>query len=448
MCATHPVPLFAVLQPDEQSPMQSDMMCPMLSVPLLADGLDPLSPPSPRLAVALTCGALPVLEALIRRTAQEPEGFAAVRLWHLRTGASNTLHVFLAAALAHGREREAAALAASLAKGARLELARAGQQQQQPREGLLVGLLGACAVRLVPAASQPDSPALRQLCGLLCGMVGSLGAAFAAGLAMPRIAVTADQDLRCLAWGYLWSTGAAGFLAVASHSGSAGSAAGSTASGASEVAVGGGAVGGGSGAVPAASLSWPQMLLQLRPFELLQRCFQVKGLGPIYLHKEAITAASVTLALPAETRTAVRSVGGNGAAAPLQPAVLRRLATALQDAEKTEAAVVAAATAALWEAWQASPLVDAAREAELLSELRAALGWRQPQLPLPSPAEALALLRPCGNPLCMELGGDSEARVQLKACARCGAVAYCCRCAEGGGKAWVEALLVSSQRMA
>ncbi len=56
--------------------------------------------------------------------------------------------------------------------------------------------------------------------------------------------------------------------------------------------------------------------------------------------------------------------------------------------------------------------------------------WGELQLPLPSPAEALAQLRPCGNPLCTELGGDSEARVQLKACARCGTVAYCCRCGE------------------
>jgi hypothetical protein len=142
----------------------------------------------------------------------------------------------------------------------------------------------------------------------------------------------------------------------------------------------------------------------------------------------------------------VRSVGGSGAAAPLQPAVLRRLATALQDAEMTEVAVVAAATAALWEAWQASPPVDAAREAALLAELRAALGWRQPQIPLPSPAEALALLRTCGNPLCTELGGDSEARVQLKACARCGAVAYCCRlglCRGGRACVWAPAFALT-----
>ncbi len=143
------------------------------------------------------------------------------------------------------------------------------------------------------------------------------------------------------------------------------------------------------------------------------------------MHSIALVAAAVTLALPAETRAAVRAAGGSGAAVSLQPAALRRIVRAAQGAGQPVRE--GAAAVSVWEAWRASLPVDAAREAALLAELRAVLGWEEPQLPLPSPAKALAALHTCSNPACVELSGDSEARVQLKACAHCGAVAYCCR---------------------
>ena len=77
-------------------------------------------------------------------------------------------------------------------------------------------------------------------------------------------------------------------------------------------------------------------------------------------------------------------------------------------------------------AWQASPPVDAALEAELLAVILKPLGVRVTHVP-PTPAAALALLHTCGNLLCVELRGDSEAGVALMSCARCEEVTYCCR---------------------
>ncbi len=386
--------------------------CPNHSVLLFAAGFDPLSHPGPRLAIAFASGALPTLEALIRGAARKPESPAE-------------LCQLLEAALAHGPAREAAALAASLAKGARLELSKSEQL------GQLAYMLGASAATVAKLACQPDSPAARQLFGLQCGMVCSLGAAFAAGLPLPLscLVFLRTKGFSGLISGHLYASSAASFLAACSDclcgSPSVGAADGAASSSRSGTA-GSSAGCSGPGAVPAASLSWRQVLLQLQPLGLLRRCFQMKGLGPDALHDIAFAASSVTLALTEEMCGAVRAAGGTRAAASLQPALLRRVATALQDADNVTGAVAAAAAAALWEAWQAGPPADSAREAALLSELRAALGWGELRLPLPSPAEALALLRTCGNPLCMELGGDSEAALLLpKTCRRCHTVSYC-----------------------
>jgi hypothetical protein len=64
-------------------------------------------------------------------------------------------------------------------------------------------------------------------------------------------------------------------------------------------------------------------------------------------------------------------------------------------------------------------------EATCLDSLAVRAGGRWPYLALPTPAEALAALRTCGNPLCGEMGGDSEAGLPRRACTRCRAVSYC-----------------------
>jgi hypothetical protein len=80
----------------------------------------------------------------------------------------------------------------------------------------------------------------------------------------------------------------------------------------------------------------------------------------------------------------------------------------------------------LWRMWQRDDVVSPAtlaRAAQFLHTWSAGAG--PPELELPTPEEALAALRSCGNPLCSELGGDSEAGLPRRACGRCGAVSYC-----------------------
>jgi hypothetical protein len=390
------------------------------------------------MAIALASGALPTLEVLLRRTAQEPQERPGRLLSQLQ--ACNILDGLHIAAVAHGPERAAAALAYSTAKGALMELARAVQQQAQPQQqgaGLNVELLGNSASQFVRVARQPVSSAKQQLCGMAYGMVCSLGAAFAAGLPMPAARISADGVLDSLTYGQLRVAYVAAFVAVTCLGAPGHSPAGGEAGGAARSSWSGAAGGGPATATQPASLSWRQVLLQLRPLELLQCCFAAERAGGFCLRTLdavtlAVVAAGVTLALPAETRAAVLSASRSSRSVSLQPAALLRMAKAAQDAGSPVPAAAAAVTVTVWEAWQASPPPDAAVEAALLAQLRASLGWGHLQLPWPSPAEALALLHPCSNPLCTELGGDSETRVQLKACARCGAVAYCCRCGEAG----------------
>jgi hypothetical protein len=364
-----------------------------------ADGFNLLAPPNARLAIAFASGLLPLLEMLVRR--EEPRASSEATLLAELIFVEERL---LPAALAHGSEREAAALAASLTRLACAQL-RLG-------DSTLVGAVAGAVESYADVAGQSDNPTERQLCGLLCSMVVSLSDTYAAGVPFPRgLPTTCEsgalyftESTKCL----LLSVCAASFVAV--------------------VRAGHGTA---AGAAPLGSRSWRQVLLQLQPLELLQLCLSAAS-SAVGAELVCRVAGAVTLVLREETRAAVTRTG-NSPTLWLQPAALRRIGSFLRDeGEHPSEAAAAAATASLWEAWASAEVgrpLSSAREAALAAKLKAVLSWGELRLPLPTPAEALALLQlhSCGNPLCAALGGDSEAGVQLKACGRCGAAAYCSR---------------------
>ncbi|KXZ49281.1 hypothetical protein GPECTOR_22g875 [Gonium pectorale] len=101
---------------------------------------------------------------------------------------------------------------------------------------------------------------------------------------------------------------------------------------------------------------------------------------------------------------------------PWQAELLREAATGLRNGGQRELAADAEGLAASLERGGGGTFCVALQRCPLASAL------------LP-PAEARRRLLPCrcANPACANLEGDSEADLRLKACARCGAVGYCCR---------------------
>ncbi len=98
----------------------------------------------------------------------------------MRTADGHTITPLLLAALAHGPESEAAALAASLAKIARLQLASVVGQQQLRQHGQLAVLLGSCVFALFVVARANLTPLRRGVCAASC-------AAWCAASALPSL---------------------------------------------------------------------------------------------------------------------------------------------------------------------------------------------------------------------------------------------------------------------
>ncbi|GFR50638.1 hypothetical protein Agub_g12886 [Astrephomene gubernaculifera] len=149
----------------------------------------------------------------------------------------------------------------------------------------------------------------------------------------------------------------------------------------------------------------------------------------------------VASAFPQEVQAAVREAEQATIAPPVfawPPAQVRGLAPKLRESGRGEAADAALALAARLEAWGSeegagSSALSFRCVPERLRQRASERGMSVPDVLgvmrrfLVPPAEARRLLRTCSNPACVNLKGDSEAELPLKACARCGGAWYCCR---------------------
>ncbi|GFR50808.1 hypothetical protein Agub_g13034 [Astrephomene gubernaculifera] len=146
-------------------------------------------------------------------------------------------------------------------------------------------------------------------------------------------------------------------------------------------------------------------------------------------------------AFPQEVQAAVREAEQATFAPPVfawPPVLVRGLAPKLLQSGRGEAADAALALAGRLEAWGSDrgaggSAVGFTCVPERLRQRASERGMSVPDVVgvmrrfLVPPAEARRLLRTCSNPACVNLKGDSEAELPLKACARCGGAWYCCR---------------------
>ncbi|GFR50809.1 hypothetical protein Agub_g13083, partial [Astrephomene gubernaculifera] len=146
-------------------------------------------------------------------------------------------------------------------------------------------------------------------------------------------------------------------------------------------------------------------------------------------------------AFPQEVQAAVREAEQATIAPPVfgwPPVLVRGLAPKLLQSGRGEAADAALALAGRLEAWGSDrgaggSAVGFTCVPERLRQRASERGMSVPDVVgvmrrfLVPPAEARRLLRTCSNPACVNLKGDSEAELPLKACARCGGAWYCCR---------------------
>ncbi len=127
-----------------------------------------LAPPGPRLAVALENGAAQLLESIIRHSARSDGTLAHLAVGEALQGGCGRLLCLL---LANASEREARALAATVAKAARVELAT----QRSPACTMTLVCHSLVLVELgLRLGAPPASAPLRRLSRLLAGAVVSL----------------------------------------------------------------------------------------------------------------------------------------------------------------------------------------------------------------------------------------------------------------------------------
>jgi hypothetical protein len=185
------------------------------------------------------------MESFLRRAGREPNDVGT----HLATGGLATDRLLLCL-LAHSPKGQAAALAASLAKAARAEL-RAPSCDSPAVAPLLTGGL----VMHLGVAEQP-SPALRQLAGLIAGVLCDMGSALRCGVSVR----CNDVRLACAC------------IHVTAQLASLGT--------------------------DAARRAWRAQLLSLQPWRLLGTCFEGGSPGV------ASAACAVAAAAPEELRAA------------------------------------------------------------------------------------------------------------------------------------------------
>jgi hypothetical protein len=247
-----------------------------------------------------------------------------------------------------------------------------------------------------------DGPAALRLRRLAAGMVASLSAAFAAGLQPAALRSASGNPTELSAWSMcimLPVLSAAALLGLA-----------------------------GARRDPVGAQAWRSVLLLLRPFEWLAACMDrlARGTGVgvpavSLLH----TAVAVVAALPDEARAAALASARAPAAGSPAPLEFSALASAVVVETGSQIVAWAEALETLWRDWQRGALTSPAEVVVVLERFAQQAGAQWPDLALPRPDEALAALRSCSNPLCGELGGDSEAGLPRCACGRCGAVSYC-----------------------
>jgi hypothetical protein len=196
------------------------------------------------------------MEALLRRAGREPGGSASSVLLQA-LGQAQVVSPLLLCLLAHSPEQQAAALAASLAKAVRLEL---GSPSAWSRAAMLFYDSLADFSRIM-TVGQP-SPALRQLAGLLAGVLCDVGPALCSSAALKYLNVQYPV-VGCLHLTAL----------LACH---------------------------GTGAARAA---WRAQLLSLKPLRLLRSVFE-GGFQTLSAVFPATAACAVAAAVPEELRAA------------------------------------------------------------------------------------------------------------------------------------------------
>ncbi|KAG2495704.1 hypothetical protein HYH03_006304 [Edaphochlamys debaryana] len=129
----------------------------------------------------------------------------------------------------------------------------------------------------------------------------------------------------------------------------------------------------------------------------------------------------------ARTRTAaVRALSNDSPAMAWRPEAMRAVAEALRPTERYRSLVQALdGRAAQLEAW-AGGKEAGARPGLHVNFMPPAATWLEFWKP-PAEAQRCPVLTACDNPACASLAGDSEAGLRLRQCGRCGRASYCCR---------------------
>ncbi|PNH02338.1 hypothetical protein TSOC_011693 [Tetrabaena socialis] len=450
---------------------------------VLADG-KPLPPaPPPVFAVALAGGVLPCVERLLRRAGEAPlgpeVGFAEGLLQQ------GTRGPFLAALLAYGEPRQAAALVATLGKLLRgvssaypaLAVVPTGVPDLVVTcvRGVLLAVLydeKVLSSRWVGAGQQQHQLA-RMISYAVCEWLPPLSRLARQWMAADA-APGSDDTWRSLGLVPLmcWLP----LLACRALGGGSGAvgAADEAAAGAAGAAVTAAAAAGGWRMFVLEEVAAVSLLgdaLRLAQFKDVDDDFVEGSLDSLALACCGVAAAcpeeilgagregaaavvpcgvqartdparggDVAAAVPAPSPPAAPATPPCPSPAQWRPVLLRALARSLGSGlygkEAAEALEALAAQLGAWEAGGGDPSKARGKKGkERGKRLLAALGRLQAATPevariaavLLPPAEARALLRTCSYPACANLAGDSEADLRLQSCAKCAAAAYCCR---------------------
>ncbi|KXZ44403.1 hypothetical protein GPECTOR_68g374 [Gonium pectorale] len=413
-------------------------------LPLHVDPLRLPRDPAPEVAAALEAGALRCVELLLREAGRDPYGPAAEVVQDLLGQRSNDAWHVLAALLAHGEERGAAALLGTLCKLIRgldpRVVAECGAEGPLDlvRFKVAVAVLGEPVAVSSWHAGQPQSPASEQLLRMLslaaCTLlpVASGLAVRAVGHARSRLAAIRVTRLLAalLPWVPLLGARCIGPPMDMSAAGAAVAA--------TEGASGSGQDGAGGATTDDDASSWRALLLEeVRAVELLGVGLELvmslalesdefeedyPGLLGV-LASGCLVVADVCAAAPPPA--AVPAAATAAAPSPLgrltwRPEALEALVTRLR--ETYHSPWLVAAVLDLVEALEGASGVRGGR-AEAPEHRFSAPEALSP-LVLP-PAAARSLLRTCANPGCANLEGDSEAGLRLQACGSYGAARYC-----------------------
>ncbi|PNH02376.1 hypothetical protein TSOC_011650, partial [Tetrabaena socialis] len=434
---------------------QADLLChvwgPVPTDGMFVAGSLPAAPPR-TVAAALAGGLLPLWERLLRCAGREPLAPEASLLTCMLEKAGSPAGV--CDMLAFCEPLQGAALVATWGKLLRTLavpqlLLSLGEAADTPRTALACGLVTSAVVLLTAAggplvsgwyhspgaaaaeATAPQLQLARLLSFALYDWLPPLACVAREGVLVMRTVqlnlkemhtkAISVSSLAVLQWLPVLATGSGAELGRAAEE----------------------AVGGAAAEAPAASpaaAGWRQVLLRKAgAVALLGDLFPLTSgsadqpIPMADLKALAIACCYVAVACPGEVRQAVLAAAAEAAAAAgsggWSPQRLQMLADELSTSQAANGAAPAAAASALAsqaELWAAGGgevggalvrAVAAMAPGSVHDALAGALAS--------SPFEARAVLRTCSNPACDNLAGDSEARLPLRACGRCGGAWYC-----------------------